>query len=121
MIQNHPNFLCLHNQQKQVGWGADAPITGSPVTLPQNQDLHLSAHPARPLRISWHDLDQGAFLCGVDGDSSGRGRVSFCCERPSSVATELFLWRHLSASECDAPQMVLAWFHSIHIVPCSTV
>ena len=24
---------------------------GSPVTLPQNQDVHLSAHPARPLRF----------------------------------------------------------------------
>src|SRR5260221_8960450 len=58
--------------RKQVGWGADAPFTGSSVTLPQNQDLHLSAHPARPLRISWHVLDQGAFLCGVAGDSFDR-------------------------------------------------
>src|SRR5713101_974773 len=111
----------LNVKEKQVGWGADAPFTGSSVTLPQNQDLHLSAHPARHLRISWHVLDQGAFLCGVDGDSFDRGRVSFCCEWPSSVATELFLWRHLSASVCDGPRKVLAWFRSIHIVPWSTV
>src|SRR5438477_5003048 len=38
-------------QQETGRVGSGCPCTGSSVTLPQNQDLHLSAHPARPLRF----------------------------------------------------------------------
>src|SRR5713226_7937837 len=66
-------------------------------------------------------LYPGVFPYGVDDDRIGRGPAFSCCELPSIAARKLFLSPHLSSFVCGGSQMVLLWFHNIHIAFCSAV
>src|SRR6266566_6811467 len=88
------------------------PLTGSPVTLSQNRAYSVNRTRLALYFFLGLTFCQGVFLYVTDDDIVCRGSAFFCVVRSSVVARVLFLWRHLSTSECDGPRRGLVASHS---------
>src|SRR5216684_8798550 len=89
------------------------PLAGSTVTLSQNRAYSVNRTRLALYFFLGLMLCQGVFLYVTGGGTARRGSTFFCVVRSSIAARVLFLWRHLSSSECGGPQMGHVASHNI--------